>query len=37
MFDLTVSFLKQEFELIPILITICIVFDFLGNFFFGKK
>ena len=37
MFELAEQFLVQEIELLPILIVIYIVFDFLGSFFFGKR
>ena len=37
MFEISEQFLIQLIELLPILICIYIVFDFLGSFFFGKR
>lgn len=37
MIDIAVDMLIQLFNLIPIIIIIVIVFDFLGSFFFGKR
>lgn len=37
MFDISVQMLLQLFEILPILIVIYFVFDFLGSFFFGKR
>lgn len=37
MFDSSITFLTQLIELLPVLIVIYIVFDFLGSFFFGKR
>lgn len=36
MFETAIDFLKQLFEIMPYIIVIYIVFDFLGSFFFGK-
>lgn len=37
MFELAESMLVQEISILPELIIIYIVFDFLGSFFFGKR
>ena len=37
MFEVIETYLIQLFEIIPFLIIIYIVFDFLGSFFFGKR
>lgn len=37
MFDIAKQFLIQLFELMPFLIVITFVFEFLGSFFFGKR
>lgn len=37
MLDLAFDYLTQLFELIPTIIVIIIIFDFLGSFFFGKN
>lgn len=37
MIDIATNMLLQLFELIPIIIILIIVFDFLGAFFFGKR
>ena len=37
MFEVVVLMFNQLFKIIPIVIVIYIVFDFLGSFFFGKR
>lgn len=37
MFDITVQFMVQLIELMPIFIGVYILFDFIGSFFFGKR
>lgn len=37
MFEIAEQFLSQLISLLPEMIIIYIVFDFLGSFFFGKK
>lgn len=37
MFEIAQNYLQQLFSLIPFLIIVYIVFDFLGSFFFGKR
>ncbi len=37
MFEIATDFLKQLFEVMPYIIVIYIVFDFLGSFFFGRS
>lgn len=37
MFDVSVTMLNQFFSIMPELIVIYFVFDFLGSFFFGKR
>jgi len=37
MIDIVYTNLEQLFSLLPNLIILYIVFDFLGSFFFGKK
>ena len=37
MIEIAVNMLEQCFELIIPILLICLVFDFLGNFFFSKK
>lgn len=37
MFDISLDMLTQLIKLLPILIVIYIVLDFLGSFFFGKR
>lgn len=37
MFEIAKTYLTQLFEIIPFLIIVYIVFDFLGSFFFGKR
>ncbi len=37
MFEISEQMLVQLISLLPILIVIYIVFDFLGSFFFGKR
>lgn len=37
MIDIVYTNLEQLFKLLPMLVIIYIVFDFIGSFFFGKK
>lgn len=37
MFEIVENMLIQLIGLLPVLIVLYIVFDFLGSFFFGKK
>ena len=37
MFELTTQFMVQLIGLMPILIGVYILFDFIGSFFFGKR
>lgn len=37
MFDIAKQFLIQLFEIMPFLIIVTFVFDFLGSFFFNKR
>ncbi len=37
MFEIAEKMLVQEIELIPYILVLTIIFDFLGSFFFGKK
>ena len=37
MIDYSVQMLEQFIGIMPVLIVIYIVFDFLGSFFFGKR
>lgn len=37
MFEIVETYLTQLFEMLPFLMIIYIVFDFLGSFFFGKR
>lgn len=37
MIEVSVNMLIQLFKLIPFVILLVIIFDFLGSFFFGKR
>lgn len=37
MFDCSLTFLSQLVDIIPMLIALFLIFDFIGSFFFGKK
>lgn len=37
MFEIVETMLIQEILLLPVLIVLYMVFDFLGSFFFGKR
>jgi len=37
MIDIVYTNLEQLFKLLPMMVIIYIVFDFIGSFFFGKK
>lgn len=37
MFEIAEQMLVQEIDLIPYILILSIIFDFLGSFFFGKK
>lgn len=37
MFEIVELYLLQAFKMVPGMIIICIVFDFLGSFFFAKR
>lgn len=37
MIEIAFNMLKQSFVLVPIIIILIIVFDFLGSFFFNKR
>lgn len=37
MFELTTQFMVQLIQLMPVLIGVYILFDFIGSFFFGKR
>lgn len=37
MFDIAIQFLSQLIDLIPYLIALYLVFDFIGMLLFGKK
>lgn len=37
MFDVVVLMFSQLFEILPFLIILYFIFDFLGSFFFGKR
>nr|DAG02170.1 MAG TPA: hypothetical protein [Inoviridae sp. ctDDr4] len=37
MFEIAEKMLVQEIELIPSILVLSIIFDFLGSFFFGKN
>lgn len=37
MFEISLQFLSQLISILPVLIVLYIVFDFLGSFFFGKR
>lgn len=37
MFEIAEKMLVQEIELIPYVLVLTIIFDFLGSFFFSKK
>lgn len=37
MFDVSVAFIVQMVELIPVVFTLYIIFDFIGSLLFGKN
>lgn len=37
MFDCSLTFLSQLVQIIPMLIALFLIFDFIGSFFFGRK
>lgn len=37
MFDVALDLLTQLIEILPVLIVLYLIFDFLGSFFFGKR
>ena len=37
MFDCSLTMLSQFIDLIPMLIALWLIFDFIGAFFFGKR
>lgn len=37
MFDVVVLMFTQLFEILPFLIILYFIFDFLGSFFFGRR
>lgn len=37
MIEVSVDFMEQVFQLVPLIIIFCLIFEFLGSFFFAKK
>lgn len=37
MFDIVVNMLSDFIDILPSLIVIYVIFDFMGSFFFGKR
>lgn len=37
MIEISVNMLNQTFKIIPEVLVICFIFEFLGSFFFNKK